>query len=230
MFPLRPDASPHSSSEHPPLPDSNATRPFEEIPFLIRTVRQQDLAMLAEVLASSFHGQEGWMRWVYPLLKAGIQEDLRSRLLTRGPHYACLAAVQPSATPSRTTPAEVGRSPQAALSLVTHRDEVILGSVEVALKTPSLLQPWLSKYIYISNLAVKADCRRRGVAQQLLHTCERVALDWGFTDLYLHVLENNHNARRLYEKVGYRLQRIDVNPLSLMLGHPRQLFLRKQLK
>ena len=169
------------------------------------------------------------MRWVYPLLKAGIHEDLRSRLLTRGPHYACLAAVRTDA-PSRITPAEVGRSPHAALGFVNQRDEVILGTVEVALKTPPLLQPWLSKYIYISNLAVKADCRRRGVAQRLLQTCERVALDWGFTDLYLHVLENNHTARRLYWKAGYRLQRIDVNPFSLMLGQPRQLFLRKQLK
>lgn len=203
--------------------------PFEEVPFLIRTVRQQDLSPLSEVLASSFHGQEGWMRWFYPLLKAGIYEDLRSRLLTRGPHYACLAAVRP-ASPNRATPAELSQSPHAALGLATHRNDLVLGTVEVALKTPPLLQPWGSKYVYISNLAVKAECRRQGIAQKLLSTCEQVALDWGFSDLYLHVLENNHKARRLYWKAGYRLQRIDINPLSLMLGQPRQLFLRKQLK
>ncbi|NJO77757.1 MAG: GNAT family N-acetyltransferase [Cyanobacteria bacterium RM1_2_2] len=204
-------------------------RSIEETPFLVRTVRQQDLAPLSDVLASSFHGQEGWMRWLYPLLKAGIYEDLRSRLLTRGPHYACLAAVRPTPQ-NRITPAEVGQSPQAALGLLTKQEDALLGTVEVALKTPPLLQPWSHKYVYISNLAVKAECRRQGIAQQLLYTCERVAVDWGFSDLYLHVLENNHTARRLYWKVGYRVQRIDVNPLSLMLGQPRQLFLRKQLK
>lgn len=202
--------------------------PFEETPFLIRTVRQQDLAPLSEVLASSFHGQEGWMRWFYPLLKAGIYEDLRSRLLTRGPHYACLAAVRPVDS-NRSTVAEVSQSPAAALGLVNQRNDLVLGTVEVALKTPPLLQPWSSKYVYISNLAVKAECRRQGIAQKLLHTCEQVALDWGFSDLYLHVLENNHKARRLYRKAGYQVQRIEINPFSLMLGQPRQLFLRKKL-
>lgn len=170
------------------------------------------------------------MQWLYPLLKAGIHEDLKSRLLTRGAHYACLAAVQPT-TQGRSPSAElVSQSPHAALGLMTSQDDAILGTVEIALKTPPLLQPWSPKYVYISNLAVKTDCRRKGIAQQLLYTCERVALDWGFRDLYLHVLENNHTARRLYWKAGYRLQRIDINPFSLMLGQPRQLFLHKCLE
>jgi ribosomal protein S18 acetylase RimI-like enzyme len=105
----------------------------------------------------------------------------------------------------------------------------LLGTVEISVKSPPLFQPWTAKYLYLSNLAVQEAYRRQGVALQLLQTCERIARDWGFRDLYLHVLENNHRAKRLYWKAGYRLQRIEINPLTVMLGQPRQLFLRKQL-
>ena len=167
------------------------------------------------------------MRWLYPLLKAGIYEDLRSRLHTRGPHYACLVAVKPM--PKDTLPSGlVAQSP--ALSLASGLGDGIAGTVEIALKSAPLFQPWSGKYLYLSNLAVKAEYRRQGIARHLLQTCERIALDWGYPDLYLHVLASNHQARRLYWKAGYRIQRIDVNPVSLLLGHPRQLFLRKRLK
>ncbi|MFM7425153.1 MAG: GNAT family N-acetyltransferase [Elainella sp.] len=196
--------------------------------FLVRTVRQQDLPALAEVLASSFHGQEGWGRWLYPLLRAGIHEDLRSRLHTRGPHYACLVAINPCLRERILSEVSERATPTAA-SLLAGRADLLLGSVEMNLKAPPLLQPWSDKYLYLSNLAVRADYRRQGVAQELLRMCEQVALGWGFQDLYLHVLENNHPARRLYRKAGYRVQRIEVNPLSLLLGQSRQLFLHKRL-
>lgn len=168
------------------------------------------------------------MRWVYPVLKAGIYEDLRSRLHTRGAHYACLVAVQPTSK-TQATSALVGRVSPAALSFLANKGDTLIGTVEISLKTPSLLQIRSQKYLYLSNLAVKAEFRRQGVAQHLLQACERIALDWGFHDLYLHVLENNHSARRLYWKMGYRVQRIEVNPLTLLLGQSRQLFLHKRL-
>lgn len=230
----RPDAVPSPSLPSLPdpvqLPNSEtlSRETLEELPFLVRTVRQADLAILADVLASSFHSQEGWMRWLYPVLKAGIYEDLRNRLHTRGAHYACLVAVKPTLQ-GQANPELVGRANPAALNLLAGRTDLIVGTVEISLKTPPLFQPWSTKYLYLSNLAVNVDYRRRGIAQQLLQRCERIALDWGFHDLYLHVLENNHQARRLYRKSGYRLQRIEVNPLTLLLGQPRQLFLHKRL-
>lgn len=235
MSTSRPDAVPS-----PSLPDLSCLAAQERstlhviqgTPFLIRTVRTQDLAPLSDVLASSFHAQEGWMRWFYPLLKVGIYEDLKSRLQTRRAHYACLAAVKPNPPnpKGRLATQFVGQSSHAALGIVTERDESILGTIEIALKSPSFLQPLGRKYLYLSNLAVKADCRRQGIAQQLLQTCDRIASDWGFHDLYLHVLENNYSARQLYTKAGYKLKRIDTNPFSLMLGQPRQIFLHKRLR
>ncbi|MBW4467599.1 MAG: GNAT family N-acetyltransferase [Pegethrix bostrychoides GSE-TBD4-15B] len=223
----RPDALPPALPELPPplsmqIASDEALDPtLASSPFLIRTVRLADLVALSEVLASSFHSPDGWMRWLYPLLRTGIYEDLRSRMHSRGEHYVCLVAV----SPGRKEP--IVQSP--ALSLLSGSDTIV-GSVEMNLKTPSLLQPWNQKYLYLSNLAVQADYRRQGVAQMLLQLCDRIALDWGFSDLYLHVLESNHAARRLYWKSGYRARRIETNPLSLMLGQSRQLLLHKRLK
>lgn len=196
-----------------------------ELAFFVRSVRRQDLNDLAEMLAVSFHSQEGWLRWIYPLLKAGIYEDLKSRFHARDDHYACLVAVQ--SLPR--TAISAGLAEQlASLDLISPRED-LLGTVELGVKKPSLLQPWETPYLYLSNLAVRADYRRKGIAQQLLQSCERTALDWGFQDLYLHVLASNHQARRLYWKAGYRLHRIEVNPVALMFRQPRQLFLRKKL-
>ena len=169
------------------------------------------------------------MQWLYPLLKTGIYEDLRSRLLSRGEHYACLVAVSPGLKESSLKAAALSRPSPATLSLLSGNDKIV-GSVEMNLKKPSLLQPWNQRYLYLSNLAVQADHRRQGAAQMLLQLCDRIAIDWGFDDLYLHVLQSNHAARRLYWKAGYRVRRIETNPLSLALGQPRQLFLHKRLK
>ena len=227
----RPDALPPASVELPRLLPHQTPSTVQAAsgsdfaldapsPFIIRTVRQSDLVALSEVLASSFHSAEGWMRWFYPLLRTGIYEDLRSRMHSRGEHYACLVAISPGLKPSMVQ--------STALGLISGNDTIV-GSVEMNLKTPSLLQPWNQKYLYLSNLAVQADHRRQGVAQMLLQLCDRTALDWGFSDLYLHVLENNYAARRLYWKAGYRVRRIETNPVSLMLGQSRQLFLQKRL-
>lgn len=170
------------------------------------------------------------MQWLYPLLRAGIYEDLRSRLHTRGPNYACLVAVSPALRGSLVKADLAERVTPAALNLLAGKGDTLVGTVEINLKPASALQPWRSKYLYLSNLAVQADYRRQGVAQQMLQICEQIALDWGFNDLYLHVLENNHPARRLYWQAGYRVRRIEVNPLTLLLGQSRQLFLHKQLQ
>lgn len=194
--------------------------------FFIRTARSYDLASLAEVLASSFHSQTGTWGWLYPVLRVGIYEDLRTRLQNRKPHYACLVAAlrQPSAMVQA---ANLGQS--GGQGLEVGLGDRPIGTVEISLRQ-NLLNPFRSsRYLYLSNLAVAADCRRRGVAQHLLQTCERIALDWGFRELHLHVLENNHRARQLYWKAGYRLQAVETNPIGLLLKRPRQLLLVKAL-
>jgi ribosomal protein S18 acetylase RimI-like enzyme len=206
-----------------PLPQRWEPLPPLKLPFFVRTVRQPDLLNLAELLARSFHSQAGVLGWLYPVLRVGIYEDLRTRLQTPKRYYACLVAVLPGETRlAETRPAKTHQ-------ITAEAGDRIIGTVEISLRRPSLNPFCSDRYLYLSNLAVQEEYRRQGVAQQLLQTSERVASDWGFHDLYLHVLENNHQARRLYWKAGYRLKTIDANPLGWVLGRPRQLLLHKPL-
>jgi ribosomal protein S18 acetylase RimI-like enzyme len=188
---------------------------LDTAPFLVRTARQQDLNHLADVLSSSFHTREGLIGWMYPLFRIGIYEDLRTRFRTKPAHYICLVAVKHPATQS------AGRS---------LASEDLIGTVEMGLRSQSFWQPRSSAYLYVSNLAVQHDYRRQGVARQLLLTCEQVALGWGFRDLYLHVLENNQQARRLYRKAGYQLQHAESSLSHWLLRQPRQLLLHKRIE
>ncbi|MBD1871165.1 GNAT family N-acetyltransferase [Leptolyngbya sp. FACHB-671] len=183
-------------------------------PVLVRTARQQDLNRLADVLSSSFHIKEGVIGWIYPLFRMGIYEDLRNRLRTKTDHYVCLVAINQA-------------TPQA--SSYPLGEENLVGTVEMGLRTQSFWQPRSNAYLYVSNLAVQREYRRQGVAQQLLLTCERVALEWGFQELYLHVLENNFQARRLYRKAGYQIKHAESSLSHWFLGQPRQILMHKHL-
>lgn len=183
--------------------------------FSIRIAQLTDLAGLTDILADSFHSRSGLRQWFHPLLRMGIYEDLRHRLRSATPNYVCLVAVNTVT--------------QADLSSLSPEDALI-GTVEMALRPAHLFQfhP-ASKHLYLSNLAVRVEHRRQGVAYHLLAACENIALSWGFQDIYLHVLENNYQARRLYLKTGYTLQQADPNWSSWLLRQPRRLFLHKRL-
>jgi len=181
-------------------------------PLQIRAAKSEDVSYLAEILANSFHSRGGITGWFYPLFRLGIYEDLRHRLQSSSLRYVCLVGIYKDSR------------------LAQQRDCVVVGTVEMALRATN---PWQfynsSGYPYLSNLAVQSEYRRRGVARQLLLACEQIALNWGYQDLYLHVLENNHKARGLYSQLGYRLHQVDSNWACLLLGKPRQLLLHKRL-
>lgn len=142
-----------------------------------------------------------------PLFRLGIYEDLKYRLKSENNRYVCFVAVKGL---------ELGNSQ-------------VIGGVEIALRSRDFWQPIANQRPYLSNLAVRAEYRKKGVAQHLLRTSEQCALDWGFRDLYLHVLEDNKQARRLYQKAGYRVQRFESGLLSWLAGRPRQILLHKHL-
>jgi ribosomal protein S18 acetylase RimI-like enzyme len=184
--------------------------------FSIRIARLTDLAGLTDILADSFHSRSGLRQWFHPLLRMGIYEDLRNRLRSATPDYVCLVAVNNSAPIDSDLSAS---SSEAAL----------IGTVEMALRPTHLFQFHPVKHLYLSNLAVRVEHRRQGVAYHLLTACENIALSWGFQDIYLHVLENNYQARQLYLKTGYKLQQADPSWSSWLLRQPRRLFLHKRL-
>ncbi len=60
--------------------------------------------------------------------------------------------------------------------------------------------------IYLEDLFVRPEFRRRGLARRLLATLARECLDHGYTRLSWAVLDWNVNAIALYDRVGGRPQ------------------------
>jgi ribosomal protein S18 acetylase RimI-like enzyme len=190
--------------------------------FLIQVAQLQDLESLADVLTNSFHSIDAWYGFLLPLLRMGIQEDLRGRLRNPATHQICLFALA-----SRPFGAEI---PPSLNSLQQGRSSgELVGTVEISERVCPLWHNRQEPYLYLSNLAVNASYRRMGVAHQLLIASEQVASRWRFRELYLHVMEDNHAARRLYQNAGYRMQQAEWSLGSVLLGQPRQLLLKKTL-
>lgn len=215
---------PHSSRSSDPLPSGNEAHlqppdldesSLGHSPFLqVRPARQPDIGALADVLASSFHQQSGWMAWLYPVLRLGIYEDLRSRLRSPNQPYVCLVAVD--------------RRPANPASGSPERDRIV-GTVEMSLRNNYLWRSRSSQELYISNLAVQTPYRRQGVGQKLLQVCEQVAQDWEFQTLSLHVLETNQQARGLYHKLGYQCCSVETGLKTWILAQPRRFLMKKSL-
>lgn len=176
-------------------------------PFRLRTLRQKDLNDVAALLSRCFYPQDGWKAWFNPLMQMGIFHDLQSRYSVRMMPYTSLIGAQivRSATPE------------------------LIGTVEVALKSLSPWMPFSPGVPYISNLAVSPQSRRQGVGKQLLFACEELVRQWEYNRIYLHVLDDNTPARRLYAKAGY--YRVDSPPnwSGLLFGQPNRLLLCKCL-
>ncbi|MEA5553114.1 N-acetyltransferase [Anabaena cylindrica UHCC 0172] len=173
----------------------------------IRAATSADLPGIAQIISESFHSQKGLWGWAFPLFRLGIYEDLRYRLASMTPHHVCLVAVDSSISGTNQ----------------------ILGTVELGIRFSDSWANVHKSFPYLSNLAVDPKYRRYGLASSLLISCEQVCQDWGFQDLYLHVLENNYQARQLYFKLGYRVHKVESHWNTFFLNSSRQIFLHKRL-
>ena len=182
---------------------------LDPTPYRIRAAQVKDLQQLAEVLASSFYPPLGWRRYLYPVLRFSIYEDIKQRLQAKHQYYKCLTAIIH----------DNGR----------HRHDLVVGTVEMSHRRYSWRVFNQPQQIYLSNLAVREGYRRRGAARQLLRASEQQALDWGFREIYLHVMSDNNRARQLYQHMGYRVQRVETTLLSLLNVQPQRILLKKVL-
>jgi ribosomal protein S18 acetylase RimI-like enzyme len=176
----------------------------------IRLAQLSDLFELSEIITHSFYPPHQLWRWVYPLLKLSIYEDLRQRLRSNSPEYFCFVATVP---------------------VIRDQDhqELLVGTVEIAIRSQLASVQNGKAYPYISNLAIHSHYRRQGIARQLLQYCEKTACEWGFEEICLHVLENNDPAQKLYYTNGYQLAQRESTMISWLLKHPKRCFLIKSL-
>ncbi|MEM7757300.1 MAG: GNAT family N-acetyltransferase [Cyanobacteria bacterium P01_A01_bin.40] len=180
----------------------------------IHPATAEDTRAISAVLVQGFYSFPDFANWIYPVLQFTINEDLRYRLRSQSPVYNCFVAKLSQLNPQ---------------SLSADDSElIVVGTIEVALRSLSL---WSSnpQYPYISNLAVAPDFRRLGIGRQLLAKCEQTALDWGYQETRLHVLDSNIPAKQLYGENGYQISQIEANWGNLWFNYSPRLLLRKQI-
>lgn len=177
----------------------------------------EDTKAISTILATSFYSFPEFAQWVYPFLRFTINEDLRYRLRSSSPHYRCLVA-------------KIISTNNHNQDLISEYDanSIIVGTVEIALR--SNLWSNSPQYLYVSNLAVAQDYRRLGIATKLLTACEQGALDWGYQETRLHVLDRNESAKQLYSQNGYQISQIEPNWGSLWFDCSPRLLLKKTIQ
>ena len=185
-----------------------------QIQLSIQLAVMEDTKAISSVLARSFYDFPEFANWIYPFLQFTINEDLRYRLRSHTPMYACLVAKL--ATPSPTDDSGINSA------------RTIVGTAELTLRSASF---WSNEpqHPYISNLAVSKDYRRLGAGSQLLARCEEIALDWGYSETRLHVLDCNQSAKQLYCHNGYQISQIESNLSNLWFDCSPRLLLKKQI-
>jgi ribosomal protein S18 acetylase RimI-like enzyme len=79
----------------------------------------------------------------------------------------------------------------------------LIGQCFVSLKRnrPELADGVVRAYIY--GFRVKPEYRNHGIGKQIMRTIEDDLKIRGFQQVTLNVGQNNHNARRFYERLGY---------------------------
>lgn len=175
--------------------------------FQIRAATPADLYSVAQIITESFHSQHGLWGWAFPLIRLGIYEDLKQRLASPLPHHVCLVVTD-----------------------TTRGVNKLVGTVELGVRFSDAWTQVGKSFPYLSNLAVSPQYRRHGVASSLLTNCEKVSQEWGFQDLYLHVLESNYQARQLYLKLGYQVHKVESHWNLFFSKYSSQILLHKHLK
>jgi ribosomal protein S18 acetylase RimI-like enzyme len=195
---------------------------YREQPFRIRAARPSDLTQIVHVLLISFYTQIQATQWLYWILRLGIQEDIKVKIKSPTTQYACLVAITVQPDSAQADAADSAPSDSAP-------SDAVIGTAEVSQRPCETWQLFPRKRAYLSNLAVSPAHRRAGAAQQLLSTCENIALSWGFHNVYLHVMADNAAAQALYSQAGYQLCEVS-NPILSGLGlRPQRLLLSKQM-
>ncbi|MGD1922318.1 MAG: hypothetical protein ACFCAD_27550, partial [Pleurocapsa sp.] len=90
-----------------------------------------------------------FINWVYPFLQFTINEDLRYRLRSRSPVYACLIA-------KIANPDWRGVTENKSYENISQSETIIVGTAEIALRSASF---WSNEpqYPYFSILAVRQN-------------------------------------------------------------------------
>jgi ribosomal protein S18 acetylase RimI-like enzyme len=68
----------------------------------------------------------------------------------------------------------------------------------------------VGRSVWIYDIIIHENFRRKGYASRTLDLVEERARDLGAKSVELHVFGHNHGARTLYEKLGYNITSITM--------------------
>ena len=74
----------------------------------------------------------------------------------------------------------------------------------------AILQQAFFKYMYLYDLKVNQEYRRRGIAKKLIEEAKKVAVENGFRGIYTVGQDNNLGACLFYIKNGFRIGGLDT--------------------
>jgi ribosomal protein S18 acetylase RimI-like enzyme len=104
-----------------------------------------------------------------------------------------------------------GRSSQPSLRRFMRTYGPLNGAVRLALLSLLETRPPPGA-LSVDALAVLSEARGQGVGTLLLSEAEAIGRERGHSDIVLEVISENPNARRLYERCGFTLQRTESTP------------------
>ena len=180
----------------------------------VRRATKSDLWKVAEVHTASFFPEEG-----FPLVKVRTLDRywmLESAIADRTGRYVCLVA-------------------EADAQDMLNNQRYITGCVNVdtvggnlplpkrtsdPVRTRTRLRRRREKIAYVSNLAVDAAYRRRGLAKMLMEEAEDTAKEWGCSSLALHYDIADEGVAALYRGLGYRMVGIEPQWNSYLYLRP----------
>lgn len=158
-----------------------ARGPLPEAAFEVKEVRKDDVGECATLLVASFFEVQAR----HPTFLAVTAHRERRRLAA---HHGC--------TPTHGHEMILIRSSRTG-------EAIAYADVDARPKVGGPHADWAFPRPYLSDLAVRPDFRRRGLARRLVAECERRAASWGHEALYLKVEAANDAALAMYAGLGY---------------------------
>ena len=84
--------------------------------------------------------------------------------------------------------------------------------------------------LYIESVAVSPESRGMGLGTKFLEYAEKFAMNRGFKNITLHVIEENSRAKKLYERFGFETVSVFYSKLTASVtGLNRVYFMRKNI-
>jgi len=84
-------------------------------------------------------------------------------------------------------------------------DELSLGVIRFLFLSWIMSESVESDTMYLDSLAVRSSQRGQGLGTKIINKVFSLAQEKGLTKVKLHVIDRNHNAKRLYERLDFKI-------------------------